>query len=79
MKILRPICCGLDVHKNVIVATIGITDMNTRITEYIQDQFSTINFDLFRLKDWLAAFSSMFGCLFGIYRQILDCSLLINS
>lgn len=35
MKIVRPICCGMDVHKNLIVATIGITDSNTRITEYI--------------------------------------------
>lgn len=63
MKILRPICCGLDVHKNVIVATIGITDMNTRITEYIQDQFSTINFDLFRLKDWLLSHQCLDVCM----------------
>lgn len=32
MKIVRPICCGMDVHKDLIVATIGITDLNTRIT-----------------------------------------------
>ena len=33
MKIVRPICCGMDVHKNIIVATIGITNKKTRITE----------------------------------------------
>ena len=31
MKIVRPICAGLDVHKNLIVATIGITDPKTNI------------------------------------------------
>ncbi len=39
MKIVRPICCGMDVHKNIIVATIGITNKKTRITEYIQETF----------------------------------------
>lgn len=63
MKIVRPICCGLDVHKNIIVATIGRTDMDTRITEYIQDQFSTINSDLFRLKDWLLSHNCLDVCM----------------
>ena len=45
MKIVRPICCGMDVHKNIIVATIGITNKKTRITEYIQETFSTLNPD----------------------------------
>ena len=31
MKIVRPICCGMDVHKNIIVATIGITNKKTQI------------------------------------------------
>lgn len=26
LKIVRPICWGVDVHKSFIVATIGITD-----------------------------------------------------
>ena len=32
MKIVRPICCGMDVHKNIIVATIGITVMKWRLS-----------------------------------------------
>ena len=36
LKIYRFNCAGLDVHKNLIVATIGITDKKTRVTEYIQ-------------------------------------------
>ena len=53
MKIVRSICCGMDVHKNTIVATIGITNKKTRITDYIQETFSTLNPDLFSLKLWL--------------------------
>ncbi len=56
MKIVRPICAGLDVHKNLIVATIGITDPNTNITEYVQESFSSLNSDLYRLKDWLLSY-----------------------
>lgn len=63
MKIVRPICCGMDVHKNLIVATIGITDPTTRITEYIQEDFSTLNTDLFRLKAWLKAHDCFDACM----------------
>ncbi len=53
LKIHRFNCAGLDVHKNLIVATIGITDKKTRVTEYIQQDFSSLNFDLYNLKNWL--------------------------
>lgn len=53
MKIIRFNCCSMDVHKNSVVATIGITDKNTQITQYIQEMFSTLNTDLLRLKQWL--------------------------
>ena len=33
--------------------TIGITNKKTRITEYIQETFSTLNPDLLNLKQWL--------------------------
>jgi transposase len=52
MKIVFPICCGVDVHKNVIVATIAITD-KSNITQYIVESFSTINADLYRFRTWL--------------------------
>lgn len=63
MKIVRPICCGMDVHKNLIVATIGITDPNTRITEYIQENFSTLNSDLLKLKQWLKSNNCFDVCM----------------
>ena len=43
----------MDVHKNSVVATIGITDKDTQITQYIQETFSTLNTDLLHLKQWL--------------------------
>ena len=52
MKVVRFICCGADIHKNLIVATIAKTSQDG-ITEYIQRQFSTQNYDLRALKDWL--------------------------
>ena len=52
MRIVRPICCGDDIHKNLIVATIAATNQDG-ITEYIQSSFSSQNFDLIRLKAWL--------------------------
>jgi transposase len=52
MKLVHSICCGLDVHKNVIVATIVSTDSNG-ISEYIQKSFSTINSDILKFHSWL--------------------------
>lgn len=51
LKIVRFIWGGLDVHKNVIVATIGTTNRHNNITTYIQESFSTLNSDLYRLRD----------------------------
>ncbi len=62
MKIVRHNCCGMDVHKNIIVATIGITDSNG-ITNYIQEEFSTLNPDLIRLKDWLLSHGCTEVCM----------------
>ena len=54
-KIERFNCCGMDVHKDILVATIGITDRSTLITRYIQQTFNSFNSDLCRLCDWLAS------------------------
>ena len=52
MKLKYSICCGLDVHKNIIVATIVSTNQEG-ISEYIQRSFSTINADIQKFHDWL--------------------------
>ena len=52
MKLKYSICCGLDVHKNIIVATI-VTTNKDGISEYDQKSFSTINSDIQKFHDWL--------------------------
>lgn len=52
MKLVYPICCGVDVHKNIFVATIVSTD-NVGIATYQQKSFSTINYDIKNFHDWL--------------------------
>lgn len=52
MRLIYPICCGLDVHKNIIVATI-VTTNRSGISEYNQKSFSTINSDIQKFYDWL--------------------------
>lgn len=63
MNIIRPVCCGMDVHKNIIVATIGTSNMETGVTEYIQETFTTLNPDLFRLKQWLVDHECYDACM----------------
>lgn len=62
MKIIYPICCGMDVHKNIIVATIAKTD-KVGVTTYIQQSFSTMNFDLIKLREWLVQNDCPIACM----------------
>lgn len=50
MKLKYSICCGLDVHKNVTVATIVKTN-SSGISEHIQKSFSAINSDIQKFHD----------------------------
>ena len=52
MKVVRPICCGMDVHKDIIVATIATTNQDG-LAEYKQRQFNSQNYSLNELKTWL--------------------------
>ena len=60
MKLKYSICCGLDVHKNVIVATIVTTGKNG-IFEYNQKSFSTINSDIQSFHNWLIKNNCSYG------------------
>lgn len=53
LKIYYNNCCGIDVHKKMLVATIAITN-EQKVTTYQTKQFSTITKDIYRLKQWLA-------------------------
>ena len=52
LKIVYPICCGIDVHKNFLVACIATTD-DCGITTYKSRRFSTFTNDLRLCKKWL--------------------------
>lgn len=54
VDIVRPICCGMDVHKSFIVACIATTS-NQGVTTHQIRRFSTFTSDLQRLADWLSA------------------------
>ena len=52
ISVVHPICCGLDVHKNLVSACIIITEPDGE-QNFIIQEFSTFTDDLFRLKAWL--------------------------
>ncbi len=62
LKLQYPICCGVDVHKKLIVATIVTTDPNG-ISEYEQKSFSTINSDIRKFHDWLIENDCYYVCM----------------
>jgi transposase len=62
MKIVYPVCCGVDVHKKMIVATIASTG-KSGVTSYITETFTTINADLFRFRDWLTGHTCFDVCM----------------
>ena len=62
MRLVYPICCGLDVHKNVIVATI-VTTGKDGVSEYNQKSFSTINSDIQKFHDWLIENNCKYVCM----------------
>lgn len=52
IEIVYPTCCGIDVHKNFLVACIAKTDERGQTTHLIH-RYSTNTGDLRRLADWL--------------------------
>ena len=53
LKIVYPICCGMDVHKSFVVACIASTN-EQGVTSYKSKRFSTFSGDLRRCADWLS-------------------------
>ena len=52
LKVYYYNCCGMDVHKKFVVATIAKTDEH-KVTTYQTKKFSTLPKDLQLLKNWL--------------------------
>lgn len=55
MKVVFPTCCGVDVHKSFLVATIIKTPADSLQPSYQKKRFSTFNSDLNHFADWLHA------------------------
>ena len=53
LKIVYPICCGMDVHKSFLVACIASTN-EQGVTSYKSKRFSTFTGDLRRCAVWLS-------------------------
>jgi len=53
LKIIYPVCCGIDVHKSFVVACIASTN-HSGVTIYKRRRFSTFTHDLQLLAQWLA-------------------------
>jgi transposase len=52
LKIVHPVCCGIDVHNKFVVACIASTD-ERGITTYKVSRFSTFTSGLVKLSEWL--------------------------
>ncbi len=53
MKVVYPICCGVDVHKTFLVATLITSEGIT--PHYSKRRFSTFNNSILQFKEWLLA------------------------
>ena len=62
LKIVYPVCCGIDVHKKFIVATIASTN-DCGITSYKTKRFSTFTKSLREFADWLRIYSCFHVCM----------------
>lgn len=62
LKIVYPICCGIDVHKTFVVACIASTN-SSNITSYSSQRFSTYTNGLRELASWLEAHSCRDICM----------------
>ena len=62
LRIVYPICCGMDVHKSFLVACIASTN-NQGVTTYASKRFSTFTGDLRKCSAWLASHNCKDVCM----------------
>lgn len=62
LKIVYPICCGLDVHKSFVFACVAATN-EKGVTTYQSKRFSTFTRGLRELSDWLARLNCKDVCM----------------
>ena len=62
LKIVYPICCGIDVHKTFVVACVAKTN-DKNVTTYQSKRFSTFSKGLRELSEWLSSNSCKEVCM----------------
>ena len=62
LRIVYPICCGMDVHKSFLVACIASTN-DQGVTTYVSKRFSTFTGDLRKCSAWLASHNCKDVCM----------------
>jgi len=62
LKIVYPICCGIDVHRDFVIACIASTNPQG-VTDYHKKRFSTYSGGLRDLQDWLASYNCQDVCM----------------
>ena len=62
VQIVYPVCCGMDVHKNFLVACVAVTDEHSHTQHHLR-RFSTFTGDLRKLVDWLASYNCRDVCM----------------
>lgn len=62
LRIVYPICCGIDVHKDFVVACTASTD-NKGVTTYKSSRFPTFTNGLRKLSEWLNSNSCTEVCM----------------
>jgi len=62
VEIVYPVCCGMDVHKNFLVACIAVTNEHSRTEHHIR-RFSTFTGDLRKLSAWLESYNCRDVCM----------------
>ncbi len=62
MKVVYPVCCGVDVHKSFLVGTIISTTDGIQ-PHYQKRRFSTHNGDIRAFKDWLLLHKCLDVCM----------------
>ena len=63
VKVVFPTCCGVDVHKTFVVATIITTPAGSLQPNYRKKRFSTFNSDLNRFANWLLEHDCLDVCM----------------
>ena len=63
LKIVHPVCCGIDVHKEFVIATVATTDEKNVTTYSKSERFSTYRNGIIKLQNWLVEKNCNIVCM----------------